>query len=384
MSLDSTLHAKAIDLTRLSYAMTAAAGSGHPTSCASLSHLVAVLMYQHMRWEPANPSHMLADRLVLSEGHAVPVIYAACADLGVAISNGNGGLRPMTREDALSLREMGSVVDGHPNPAEGFPFFDAATGSLGQGLSVSAGIAAAARLDGLDKRIFCIMGDGESREGQIWEAVDFLRDHDLKAVCPIFNCNGYAQSDVVSRQQSAETLAAKLEAAGFTVLTIDGHQPTAIQEALSAHAQAAPDPQAAPVAIIAKTIKGWASPSQQGHGHHGKPATGDDLAQALEELDQTARQVGAAADTPLTIGTMNGQKPESSPRSEVLSFPAACAQFGLELSPEKGMASRRSYGLALRALGHASAQVVAMDADVKNSTFAEDFYKDEQLTSRFF
>ena len=386
MSFDSTVHAKAVDLTRLSYEMTAAAGSGHPTSAASLAHIVAVLMYQHMRWEPANPSHASADRLVLSEGHAVPIIYAACADLGVGISDGVGGLRPMTRDDAMSLREIESPVDGHPNPMVGFPFFDAATGSLGQGLSVAAGLAAAARIDGLDKRVFCLIGDAESREGQVWEAIDFLRDYDIKSVCPIFNCNGYGQSDVVSPQQSVDTTVRKLEAAGFVPRTIDGHNPTAIQEALSAHAQAAPDPEAAPVAIVARSVKGWGSPSQQGHGHHGKPADGGDLEQALSELEETGRQIGAAADMSLKIGLMSGMKSEPSGASgQLMSFTEACGQFGMAEQLAQGtFATRRAYGLALHTLGFARSDVVALDGDVKNSTYSEDFYKDEQLRARFF
>src|SRR5690606_10878353 len=117
--------------------------------------------------------------------------------------------------------------------------------------------------------------DGESREGQIWEAVDFIKDHNLSAVCPIFNCNVYAQSDKVSPQQTAEALTRKLEAYGFTPLVIDGHNPSAILEALSGHAQAQFDPQAKPVAIVAQTVQGWGSPSQQGNGYHGKPAQAD-------------------------------------------------------------------------------------------------------------
>ncbi len=222
MSFDSTLHDKAIQLTKLTYEITGAAGSGHPSSGASLAHLVAVLLYQHMRFEPMNPGHPASDRLVLSEGHAVPVLYAAMADLGIAYRQSKapgdaGDLKPMTYELACTLREIDSIVDGHPNPALGFPFFDAATGSLGQGLSVAAGLALAARMDGLGKRIFCLIGDGESREGQVWEAIDFLRDHDLKAVCPVFNANHYAQSAAVSEQQSADVLVAKLQAAGFDV-----------------------------------------------------------------------------------------------------------------------------------------------------------------------
>lgn len=167
MAFAASVHAKAIGLIKLSIEMTTAAGSGHPTSAASLAHLVTLLMYHHMRHDPADPTHPAADRLVLSEGHACPIIYAAAADLGIAIGRDRASWRPMTREEALRLRDIDSEIDGHPNPAEGFPFFPAATGSPGQDLSIAAGLALAARLDGLDKRIFCLIGDGESREGQI-------------------------------------------------------------------------------------------------------------------------------------------------------------------------------------------------------------------------
>src|ERR671925_1318295 len=232
MAFQASVHAKAIELIRLAIEMTTAAGSGHPTSAASLAHIVTVVLYHHMRHAPADPNHPAADRLVLSEGHACPIIYAAAADLGMAIGKDRQHWRPMTWEDALQLRAIESEIDGHPNPAEGFPFFPAATGSLGQGLSIANGLALAARLDGLDKRIFCLIGDGESREGQIWEAVDFLMDHHLTAVCPIFNCNGYGQSDAVSPQQAPDVTADKLRAAGMTVRVIDGHSPREIQRAL--------------------------------------------------------------------------------------------------------------------------------------------------------
>lgn len=385
MSFDSTVHAKAIDLTKLSYEMTAEAGSGHPTTSASLSHLVAVLMYNHMRYEPSNPSHPGSDRLVLSEGHAVPIVYAACADLGVYIGRDKGERRPMTREDAMSLREIDSVVDGHPNPIEGFPFFDTATGSLGQGLSHAAGLAAAARLDGLDKRIYCIIGDGESREGQIWEALDFIVDQHLSGVCPIFNANEYAQSAPVSPQQDSGSLVDKLKAFGYDVLEIDGHNPSAISDALSKHAQQAHDPDAAPIAVVANTVKGWGSPSQQGMGHHGKPAEGDDLTQALKELDAKAKEVGASADTKLEIPLMTPRKPDAANKSQPMTMVEAMKAYGQASALDKGVyATRKAYGLALRALGHANSEVVALDADVKNSTYAEWFAKDEALKDRFF
>jgi transketolase len=251
MAFVASVHAKAIGLIKLSLDMTTAAGSGHPTSAASLAHLITVLMYTHMRYDPVYPDHPAADRLVLSEGHACPIVYAAAADLGLAIGKDPEHRRRMTRDDALRLRAIDSEIDGHPNPAEGFPFFPAATGSLGQGLSIANGLALAARLDGLDKRVFCLIGDGESREGQIWEAVDFLMDHHLTAVCPIFNCNAYGQSDAVSPQQAPNVTAAKLRAAGMAVRVIDGHNPREIQRALEVHASHADNPTAKPFAIVA-------------------------------------------------------------------------------------------------------------------------------------
>jgi len=384
MSFDSTIHAKTIDLIKLAYDMTAASGSGHPTSSASLGHLVTVLMYTHMRYEPANPSHPSSDRLILSEGHAVPIVYAACADLGVHFGKDPQRRRAMTRADAMTLRQIDSCIDGHPNPIEGFPFFDSATGSLGQGLSVAAGLAVADKLDGVGKRFFCIIGDGESREGQIWEAVEFIRDHNLKAVCPIFNCNVYAQSEPASQLQSVDTTARKLEAVGYTALIIDGHQPAAVRDALARHAAAMADPKADPVAIVARTVKGWGAASQQGHGHHGTPALGEKLELVKTELSQTARQLGAAADMSLKIPMMPTTKPARPTASAAPTLTQALERFEQADALAKGkMATRKAYGIALRALGHANPAVVALDADVKNSTFADMFAHDPQLAERF-
>ncbi|MEM9021256.1 MAG: transketolase [Planctomycetota bacterium] len=385
MSFDSTVHSKAVHLAKLAYQITAAAGSGHPTSAASLAHLVSVLMCQHMRYEPANPGHPASDRLVLSEGHAVPIIYAACADLGVHYGKKGEELRPLTLEQAKTLRELDSAIDGHPNPIEGFPFFDTATGSLGQGLSSAAGLALAARMDGLDKRIFCIIGDGESREGQVWEAIDFLRDHDLRAVCPIFNCNVYAQTQEVSPQQSWEANAKKVEAAGYDAVTIDGHRPSEVLKALEEHAAAQSDPDKLPIAIIARTQKGWGAASQQGNGHHGTAVKGEALDAVLAELDETATSLGAIADVPLKIGMMS-PRPDR-PAAEVkkpLGFEQAMKAFGQEAALASGkFATRKAYGVALRALGHAYPDLVALDADVNNSTFSGQFLKGEQLKDRF-
>jgi transketolase len=387
MDITAAIHAKAIDLTKLAIEMTTAAGSGHPTSAASLAHLVTVLMYHHMRYDPQQPELQHADRLVLSEGHACPIIYAAAADLGMRIGRTPDTRRPMTREDALHLRDIQSEIDGHPNPAEGFPFFAAATGSLGQGLSVAAGLALAARLDGLDQRIFCLIGDGESREGQIWEAVDFIVDHRLTAVCPIFNCNGQGQNGTVSLQQSPEMTADKLLTAGFEAHIINGHDPDAIAKALKIHTGHHMSEDATPMAIVAKTIKGWGFTDVMGSDVHGKPVPHDDLERALSALDQTGAELGIQPSTDLRfMPSLVADAPSPpTPRSVVPTFEQALVQFGHDNVMAAGQfATRKAYGVALQALGHANPQVVALDGDVYNSTYAEDFARDPALHRRFF
>jgi len=413
MSFDAFVHGKAIDLIRQSIKMTTAAGSGHPTSAASLAHLVTVLMYHHMRYDPARPDDPSADRLVLSEGHACPIVYAAAADLGVAIVDGTGSRRPMTCDDALGLRRIESPIDGHPNPAEGFPFFPAATGSLGQGLSVAAGLALGARLDGLDRRIFCLIGDGESREGQIAEALDFIIDYHLSAVCPIFNCNAYGQADRVSHQQSPNVLTAKLRAWGYEVRRIDGHNPTEIRSALDDHAACSRDPNTPPLAIVAQTVKGWGFLRTAGEDAHGKPVPAADESAALAELEATATRVGAAR-TPGELpgsrvkedarpqrrqsGESSGQTGDGATRqaaghrppmaaraSEVPDLDAALREYGQEKLLAKGrLAPRKAFGVALRALGRTDPRIVALDGDVRNSTFSEFFYQDADLRERFY
>ncbi|MDB5172327.1 MAG: Transketolase central region, partial [Phycisphaerales bacterium] len=287
MSFQAAANRKAIDIGKLSVEMTTSAGSGHPSTALSLAHLITVLLYHQMRWDPSDPWNPYNDRLVLSEGHAVPIVYAAYADIGGAIGKTKADARPMTKADALSLRAIDSPIDGHPHPQLGFHFFDAATGSLGQGLSVAAGLGAAARMDGIDRNIYCIIGDGESREGQIWEAADFIVDHALTNVIPIFNCNDLAQSDYVSPQQSYQGLAEKLKAFGFIVRAIDGHNPDEINNALNELNVVKNGNR--PLAIVARTVKGWGAPDEQGMGKHGTPVKKDKMATIFGELDQTAR-----------------------------------------------------------------------------------------------
>jgi len=380
MSFVSAINKKAVEIGKLSVEMTTAAGSGHPSTSLSLAHLVTVLMYHQMRWDPTDPWNRTSDRLVLSEGHAVPIVYAAMADLGVAIGKTKAEARPMTRADALSLRAIESPIDGHPNPGLGVHFFDAATGSLGQGLSVAAGVAAAAKMDKLDRNVYCIIGDGEAREGQIWEAMDFIADHQLTNCVPIFNCNELAQSDWVSPQQSAEVLAKKAEAFGFLARIIDGHDPAAIKKAL--HELHVIKNGARPLAIIARTVKGWGSASEQGMGKHGNPVKKDDMAKIFAELDQTAKDIGASeagANGALKIPAPAGKsEPAAGPAAPIrINFEEGLEKAGLlkNFQAGKAIAPRKAYGVALLALAAADKRVIGLDADVKNSTFADFLFR---------
>ncbi len=382
MSFEAAVHAKAIQLDKLALTMCAEAGSGHPTSALSLGHVTTVLMYHTMRWLPDHPKYPSSDRLVLSEGHAVPIVYAAFADLGGAIGVDNER-RPMTRDDAMSLRAADSYIDGHPNPMEGFPFFDAATGSLGQGLSVAAGLGVAAKHDGLDKKIYCIIGDGEAREGQVAEALDFIVDHGLINVLPIFNCNAYGQAAAVSGQQSPETLAKKLEAYGFDAIVIDGHAPEEIRDAFEKFRELAEGGR--PIAVVAKTVKGWGAASIQGGGWHGKPATGEKLDEIMAELDTTRVSLTSAlSGDELKIYPPQEYTPPATTEGDLPTFTEAMKQYDMEMTLKAGkFATRRAYGLALRALGHANPDIFVLDADVSNSTFSEWFANDGALESRF-
>ena len=375
MSFAIAVHRKAVEIGKLSVEMTTAAGSGHPSTALSLAHLTTVLMYHQMRWDPKDPWNPNSDRLVLSEGHAVPIVYAAMADLGVATGKTKAEAKPLTREDVLKLRAIESPVDGHPNPGLGMHFFDAATGSLGQGLSVAAGVAAAARMDKIDRNIYCIIGDGESREGQIWEAMDFIADHQLTNCIPIFNCNELAQSDWVSAQQSADVLAKKAEAFGFFVRIIDGHCPNAIRKALDELPVVKNG--ARPLCIIAKTIKGWGSASEQGMGKHGTPVKKDGLAKINAELDQTLSDLVGSGQS--AAGSLKITAPAGDSRGAATgpvkgpSLEEGFEKAGLlkDLQAGKGVAPRKAYGVALLALASVDKRIIGLDADVKNSTFAE-------------
>ncbi len=369
MSFAEFVHHKCIELCKEVLRMTTQAGSGHPSSALSIMHLVVTLMYDVMRHDPADPWQPGNDRLVLSEGHAVPAVYAAYADLGGVVGSSRETARRLSLSDLSRLRELDSPLDGHPNPAEGFPFFDAATGSLGQGLSVGAGLALAAQKRGVDRQIYVLIGDGESREGQIWEAMDFIADHGLNSVVAIFNCNGQGQADYVSPQQSPQSLAVKAHAFGWDAAIIDGHDPEAIRTILS-NAQK----RVQPLAVIAKTQKGWGCPTLQDKSNHGKPVPADRLDAACAELEamRAKSAVGVSSAPPPSIRKPAAVTTFERRAIQAPSFQDAIRRAGLESATAKGrLATRRAYGAALLALAEADPRIISLDGDVRNSTFAE-------------
>jgi len=203
------LAAVARRLRRWSLRMTTAAGSGHPTSCLSCADIVAALFFHEMRWDPGDPVARNVDQFILSKGHAAPILWAALYEAG-AIA-----------EDPLSLRRLDSSLEGHPTPAN--PWIKAATGSLGQGLAVAGGIALANRLDRIDARVYCLLGDGECAEGSVWEAAQFAALHGLANLVAIVDLNGLGQSGPTPYHGDTAILAQRFRAFGWRALEIDGH-----------------------------------------------------------------------------------------------------------------------------------------------------------------
>src|SRR5271168_268228 len=254
---------------------TTAAGSGHPTSCMSAAELVAGVFFYAMKFDPKNANSNDGDRFVLSKGHAAPLLYSALAEAGVF---------PVSR--VMTLRQFSSELEGHPTPL--IHGVDAATGSLGQGMSVAAGLAIGARLDKSDTRVYVLLGDGEMAEGQIWEATEFAGHYKLDNLTVIADVNALGQSEPTMYQHDMETYRRKFESEGFAAEVIDGHDVAAVLAALD-RAKAT---KGRPQAILARTIKGHGFSEVAGkNGWHGKPFSKEQLAKAIAELGGVAPQV---------------------------------------------------------------------------------------------
>jgi transketolase len=250
---------------------TTRAGSGHPSTSLSMVELLTVLYFGGvLRYDPDNPRDPARDRFILSKGHGAPGLYAVLAE---------AGFFPV--EDLHTLRRLGSALEGHPNMCR-LAGVEASTGSLGQGLSIGIGHALAARLEGRDYRVFVMVGDGESEQGQIWEALMYAGTHELDNLTVLFDRNGYQQTDAVARIQALDPLDARLKSFRWAVTEVDGHS---LDEVAGAFEWARAT-RGAPQAIIANTVKGKGVSLLESAPEkwHGKPIPPDEEDKALAEI----------------------------------------------------------------------------------------------------
>jgi transketolase len=250
---------------------TTEAASGHPSTSLSMVEVVTTLYFGGvLRYDTEEPHAADRDRFILSKGHGAPGLYAVLAQAGY-----------FPVEELKSLRKLGSPLEGHPNMCR-LPGVEASTGSLGQGLSIGVGHALGAKLDGLDYRVYVMTGDGETEEGQVWEALMFAGNHHLANLTLIIDRNGYQQTAAVNDVQPLDPLVQKLEAFNWQVKEVDGHSLDDLAEAFEWARGVSGSPQA----IVAKTVKGkGVSLLESGpHKWHGKPLPKDEEAKALEEI----------------------------------------------------------------------------------------------------
>ncbi|HKC78087.1 MAG TPA: transketolase, partial [Gaiellaceae bacterium] len=328
----------------------AKAGSGHPTSGMSAADLMAVLMAKYLRYDFDNPHDAHNDRLVFSKGHASTLLYAMFRAAG-AISD----------EELLTYRQFDSIFEGHPTPR--IPWVDVATGSLGQGLPYAVGMAIAGKkLDRLPFRVWTLCGDSEIAEGSQWEALEHAAFYKLDNLVAIFDVNRLGQRGETMHGWDLSSYANRARAFGCHAIEIDGHDVEAIDraytEALGVSGQ--------PVVIVAKTIKGKGDPAvEDKNGFHGK---------ALDNSEEVIAALGGIRNLKIEVA-----KPDiSEAKNEVPSAALELPEY--ELGSE--VATRKAYGDALAALGKARGDVVALDGEVSNSTFAEEFRN--EIPERYF
>jgi transketolase len=328
------------------------AGSGHPTSSMSAADLLAVLMSKYLRYdfdEPTNPNN---DHLIFSKGHASPLLYSVYKAAG-AISD----------EELLTFREFHSRLQGHPTPQ--IPWVDVATGSLGQGLPIGVGVALAGKyLDKLPYRVWVLCGDSEMAEGSMWEAFQHAAFYKLDNLTAILDMNRLGQTRETMDGWHGDHYAARAEAFGWHAIQIDGHNPEEIDRA---YAEAL-DQTDKPTLIVAKTKKGrGVSFLEDVDGMHGKPVPEDEVQAALEEL-------GSSDDLLVEVRKPDPGQDFTAGLTGDLDLPT------WEVGDEE--ATRGAYGAALKALGGAREDVVALDGEVSNSTHSQEFA--QEYPDRYF
>jgi transketolase len=331
---------------------TTQAGSGHPTSSMSAADLAAVLLAGHFRYDFNDPENPNNDHLILSKGHAAPLLYAVFKAAGA-----------ITDEELLSLRKLGSRLEGHPTP--GLPWVDVATGSLGQGLPIGVGIALSGkRLEHLPFRVWVILGDSEMAEGSVWEAMARASDEKLGNLIAIVDVNRLGQRGPTALQWHTEVYAERAKAFGWRAIVVDGHNCEEIDAAYREADQGGD----VPTMIIAKTKKGaGASLVEDQDNWHGKALSKDQADAAIGELGGV-RHLTVTAPPPPANGV--------APRRAAGALKLPTWEVGQKL------ATRQAFGDALKALGAARQDVVVIDAEVGNSTFTEIFQED--FPERFF
>lgn len=249
--------------------MTAEAGSGHPGGSLSCADILTALYFNAMRVDPKNPSWPERDRLVLSKGHAAPALYAVLAEKGY-----------FPIEELMKLRKTGAMLQGHPD-MKGTPGLDMTTGSLGQGLSAANGMALAGKLDKKDYRVYVLLGDGETEEGQIWEAAMASTHYKLDNLTAFIDHNGLQIDGPITQVMSPEKIQDKFKAFGWHVIDIDGHDFDQIIDAI----EEAKNTKGRPTAIVAKTIKGKGVPFMENIvDWHGKAPSREQAEEALKAL----------------------------------------------------------------------------------------------------
>ena len=216
------------------------AGCGHPGGSLSIADILTYLYFEEMRIDPKNPKWEGRDRFVLSKGHTAPALYATLAERGY-----------FPKEDLKTLRKIDSYLQGHPD-MKGTPGIDMSAGSLGLGISAACGMALSAKISGDDYRVYTIIGDGESEEGQVWEAAMFSAHYKLDNLCVILDLNGLQIDGTIYEVMNPSPHDKKFEAFGFNVITIDAHNFDEIENAMRAARQC----KGKPTVIIAKSVKG--------------------------------------------------------------------------------------------------------------------------------
>ena len=318
---------------------TTAAGSGHPTSSMSAAHLAAVLFADHLRTDLADPHGAANDRFVLSKGHAAPLLYAVLKAIG-AIDD----------DMLLSLRRLGSPIQGHPAPVPELPWVEAATGSLGQGPAIGLGMALGMRLWESPARVWVLVGDSEAAEGSIWEAMEAAAHHRVSNLACVLDLNRLGQRGPTMHGWDADVFVARAQAYGWHALSIDGHDVTAIDAAYRSAAEAD-----RPTMIVARTEKGHGvSEVANREGWHGKSFPEDLAARAIEEL---------GGERSITI---TPQKPEPWMPGRVAPAGAPAPTYA------EPIATRKAFGEALRWLAGERDDLVVLDGEVGNSTYTED------------